>query len=142
MFRDRPLIDEYGVYEQLMSYWNDSMHDDVALIVAEGWEAASRPRPARTWKDKNGKTKYEDANLTFGTGAKAQRWVMDLVPPELIVARYFATEKLALDELVTKHEASSQLVAEFVEEHAVEGGLLWKPPTTRARSRPRSRRRD
>jgi type I restriction enzyme M protein len=124
-FRGRPLLDEYGVYEQLMSYWNDSMHDDVALIVAEGWEAASRPRPARTWKDKNGKTKYEDANLIFGTGAKAQRWVTDLIPPELIVARYFASEKFNLDALAASHEAATLAVAEFVEEHAVEEGLLW-----------------
>ncbi|MFB7891188.1 N-6 DNA methylase [Microbacterium sp. NPDC056044] len=125
VIRNRPLLDEYGVYEQLMSYWNDSMHDDVALIAAEGWEAASRPRPARTWKDKNGKTKYEDANLAFGTGTKAARWVMDLIPPELIVGRYFATEKQELDELVAAQEAASQAVAEFVEENAVEEGLLW-----------------
>ncbi|MFF8186017.1 N-6 DNA methylase [Microbacterium sp. NPDC016588] len=124
-FKSRPLLDEYGVYEQLMSYWNDSMHDDVALIVADGWDAASRPRPARTWKDKNGKTKYEDANLVFGTGAKAERWVMDLVPPELLVGRYFAAERLALDELVASHEAATQAVVDFAEEHAVEEGLLW-----------------
>ena len=43
-FRPRPLIDEYGVYEQLMSYWNASMHDDVALIVSEGWDDAAKPR--------------------------------------------------------------------------------------------------
>ena len=26
-FRSRPLMDEYAVYEQLMSFWNDIMHD-------------------------------------------------------------------------------------------------------------------
>ena len=52
IFRPRPLIDEYGVYEQLMSYWNESMHDDVAMIVTEGWVQAAKPRKAR-----NGRTR-------------------------------------------------------------------------------------
>lgn len=125
LFRPRPLLDEYGVYEQFMSYWNESMHDDVALIVGEGWDGAAKPRPARTWKDKNGKTKYEDAHLVFGTGANAKRWVMDLIPPGLIVARYFAAERAELDELIAAHEAAGLAIEEYVEEHAVEDGLLW-----------------
>lgn len=125
-FRSRPLIDEYGVYEQLMNYWNSAMHDDVALIVGEGWDEAAKPRPARTWKDKNNKTKYEDAHLVFGTGAKAKRWVMDLMPPVYVIARFFAKEKVELDELISRHETSLQAINEYTEEHAVEEGLLWE----------------
>jgi type I restriction enzyme M protein len=125
LFRSRPLLDEYGVYEQLMSYWNESMHDDVALVVAEGWDGAGNPRPARTWKDKNGKTKYEDAHLVFGTGAGAKRWVMDLIPPEVVIARYFSAEKAELEERVASLEAAIQVTAEYVEENAIEDGLLW-----------------
>lgn len=123
-FRRRPLIDEYGVYEQLMSYWGATMHDDVTMIVGEGWEAAARPRPARSWKDKKNKIKFEDAHLVFGTGAKAKRWVMDLIPPNYVIARYFAEEKARLDELVADQETASQAVEEYVEEHAIEDGLL------------------
>lgn len=109
-----------------MSYWNASMHDDVALIVGEGWDAAAKPRTARTWKDKNNKTKYEDAHLTFGTGVNAKRWVMDLIPPSLIIGRYFADEQAKLDQLAADLEAAAQAIAEFTEEHAVEEGLLWE----------------
>jgi len=125
-FRPRPLIDEYGVYEQLMSYWNASMHDDVALIVGEGWDLAAKPRAARTWKDKNNKTKYEDSHFVFGTGANARRWVMDLIPPEYVIARFFPEEKAKLDGLVVEHEAAAQAVEEYLEEHAVEDGALWE----------------
>ncbi|MGV9563911.1 type I restriction-modification system subunit M [Streptomyces sp. NPDC003480] len=124
-FRPRPLIDEYGVYEQLMSYWNASMHDDVALIVSEGWDDAVKPRLARTWKDKNNKTKYEDAHIVMGTRANAKRWVMDLLPPEYVIARFFPEEKAKLDELNSEQEAASQALEEYTEEHAIEGGLLW-----------------
>ncbi|GLW68909.1 type I restriction-modification system subunit M [Kitasatospora phosalacinea] len=125
-FRPRPLIDEYGVYEQLMSYWNASMHDDVALIVSSGWEDAAKPRLARTWKDKNNKTKYEDAHIITGTRADAKRWVMDLIPPEYVIARFFPNEKAELDALIAEQEIASQEIEEFTEEHAVEDGLLWE----------------
>ncbi len=124
-FRSRPLIDEYGVYEKLMSYWNDVMHDDLLLIVSEGWTQAVQPRAARTWKDKNNKPKYEDAHIVFGTGAKAQRWVMDLLRPEHVIARYFAAEQAELDRLTEARDAVILAVAEYIEENAVEGGLLF-----------------
>lgn len=125
-FRPRPLIDEYGVYEQLMSYWNAEMHDDVALIVGEGWDLAAKPRAARTWKDKNNKTKHEDSHLVFGTGANARRWVMDLIPPAHVISRFFPEEKAKLDGLVVEHAAAAQVVEEYLEEHAVEDGALWE----------------
>ncbi|EWC64562.1 Type I restriction-modification system, DNA-methyltransferase subunit M [Actinokineospora spheciospongiae] len=124
-FRPRPLIDEYGVYEQLMSYWNASMHDDVVLIVGEGWDPVAKPRAARTWKDKNNKTKYEDSHFVFGTGANAKRWVMDLIPPEYVIARFFPEEKVNLDDLVVEQEAAAQAIEEYIEEQVVEDGLLW-----------------
>lgn len=124
-FRPRPLIDEYGVYEQLMSYWNATMHDDVTLIVGEGWDPAAKPRPARSWKDKNNKAKYEDSHFVFGTGANAKRWVMDLIPPEYVIARFFPEDRVKLDELIVEHEAAVQAIEEYFDEHAVEGGLLW-----------------
>ncbi|MBA4506338.1 type I restriction-modification system subunit M [Corynebacterium sanguinis] len=126
-FRNRPLISEYSVYEQLMSYWNDTMHDDVTLIVGAGWVDAAQPREARiTGYDNKKKPNYESADLVFGTGVKAQRWVTDLIPPALIIDRYFADEKAELDRLTTEQERISQELQEYIEEHAVEEGLLWE----------------
>lgn len=124
-FRGRPLISEYSVYEQLMSYWNDTMHDDVTLIVGAGWVDAAQPREARiTGYDNKKKPKYESADLVFGTGVKAQRWVTDLIPPELVIDRYLTEEKAELDRLTTEQERISQELQEYIEEHAVEDGLL------------------
>lgn len=125
VFRPRPLIDEYGIYEQLMSYWNDFMHDDVALIATDGWVQAAKPRKARSWKGKNNKTKYEDSHLVFGSGANAERWVMDLVSPELIQERFFCDDLKVLDAFTAELEPIAQAIEEYVEEHAVEDGLLF-----------------
>jgi type I restriction enzyme M protein len=51
---------------------------------------------------------------------------MDLIPPELIVKRYFATDKVKLDELNAAVEFATQAVEEFIEEFSVEEGLLFE----------------
>lgn len=125
-FIKRPLIDEYGVYERLMQYWNSVLHDDVTMVVGEGWVEASRPREARiVGTTSAGKPKYEDAHIVFGTGAKAKRWVMDLIPPHLIIDRYFSAEKAAIEKIELDVETATQAIADFAEEHVAEGGLLF-----------------
>ena len=120
-FKPVPLLDEYDVYEQLMTYWHDTMHDDVYLIMADGWMAAAKPR--LTIIDKERKL-TEEPDLTIGSGKNAQKYKMDLVPPALIVARYFAEQQAKVDELVAVAEEATRAVEEYIEEHAVEDGLL------------------
>lgn len=121
IFHPRPLVDEYAVYEQLMSYWNQTMHDDVALIMSEGWDGAAKPR--KTIEDKDRKLS-ETSDLVIGAGRNALKYKMDLIPPALIVARYFADEQAKLNEINAKVEGAGQTIEEFVEENAGEDGLL------------------
>jgi type I restriction enzyme M protein len=120
-FKSVPLLDEYDVYEQLMSYWHETMHDDVFLVMNEGWLDAAKPR--KTLEDKDRKLS-EPPDLVVGSGRGATKYKMDLVPPALIVAHYFAQEQENLDKLVAAVEESSRAIEEYVEEHAVEDGLL------------------
>ncbi|WP_405489339.1 N-6 DNA methylase [Streptomyces sp. NBC_00096] len=120
-FRSVPLLDEYGVYEQLMTYWHEVMHDDVFMIMNDGWLDAAKPRLITANKDRK---LAETPDLVVGSGRGANKYKMDLIPPALIAARYFAKERAELDGLVAAAEDSSRLVEEYVEEHAVEGGLL------------------
>jgi type I restriction enzyme M protein len=120
-FKPVPLLDEYDVYEQLMTYWHTVMHDDVFLVMHEGWVSASRPRP--TIEDKDRKLS-ETPDLEIGTSRNKAKYKMDLIPPALVVARYFADDQARVDELKAEAEAATQAVDEFVEEHAVEEGLL------------------
>jgi type I restriction enzyme M protein len=120
-FRPVPLLDEYDAYEQLMSYWHDTMHDDVFLIMNEGWEAAAKPR--RAIEDKDRKLS-ETPDLVIGSGKSATKFKMDLLPPNLIVARYFADDKARVDELNTEAELATQAVEDYIEEHGGDEGLL------------------
>jgi type I restriction enzyme M protein len=120
-FRDRPLLDEYDIYEQLLSYWHETMHDDVFLIMNEGWLGAARPRA--TIEDKDRKVS-ETPDIVIGSGKKASKFKTDLIPPALIVAQYFPDEQAKLDDINVAAEEAGRAVDEYTEEHAVQDGLL------------------
>lgn len=120
-FKGVPLLDEYDVYEQLMTYWHDTMHDDVFLVMNDGWLDAAKPR--NTIEDKDRKLS-ETPDLVIGSGRNAQKYKMDLIPPALIVARYLAEDQANVDSLKAEAAAATRAVEEYVEEHAVEDGLL------------------
>ncbi len=116
-FTDLPLLSRYDVYQRLMDYWAMVMQDDVYLIAADGWMEAARPRGIIDDKEKAIK---ETPDLTV----KRKKYKMDLVPPALIVAHYFADEQGAIDNLHARQEAAARELEEFVEEHTGEEGLL------------------
>ena len=120
-FKDTALLDEYDVYEELMTYWHGVMHDDVFLIMNDGWLDAAKPR--KTIEDKDRKLS-ETPDLVIGSGRSATKYKMDLVPPGLIVSRYLAAEQANIDELSARAEEATRAVEEYTEEHAIEDGLL------------------
>ncbi len=116
-FADLPLLDRYDVYQRLMDYWAEVMQDDVYLIAADGWLEAAKPRGIV--EDKERKIK-ETPDLTIGR----KKYKMDLVPPALVVARYFAREQAAIEALQAQQDAAAREPEEFVEEHSGDEGLL------------------
>lgn len=116
-FADLPLLSKYDVYQRLMDYWAEVMQDDVYLIAANGWMEAAKPRGIIEDKEKKIK---ETPDLTINK----KKYKMDLVPPLLIVTRYYADDKAAIEVLEIKKEAATRELEEFIEEHSGEEGLL------------------
>ena len=110
-FRDLPLINSYDVYQRLMDYWDDVMQDDVHLVVSDGWVEAAKPRAAI--EDRHRQIK-ETPDLTI----QRRRYKMDLVPPRLVVSRWFAAEQAEVDALRAAHDAAGQTLEAFIEDHA------------------------
>ena len=116
-FDGAPLIDPYAVYQHLMDYWSEAMQDDVYAIVQDGWLQAAKPRELVAEK---GKKQKETPDLTIGR----KKYKTDLIPPDLIVARYFAAEQARIDQLQAEADAAAQALESFIEEHSGEEGPL------------------
>jgi type I restriction enzyme M protein len=119
-FEKAPLIDPYDVYQHIMDYWAGTMQDDLYLLVAEGWREAAKPRVLTDEK----KSK-EKADLVVGK----QKFRMELIPPALIVARYFGAEQAAVAEREAEAASLAQAVEELVEENSGDEGLLEEAKT-------------
>jgi type I restriction enzyme M protein len=98
------LIDPYDVYQHLMSYWTDTMQDDVYMVVTDGWKALADGKPNT-----------------------------DLIPTLLIVNRYFAAERDAIENLEAERDAVSRQMEELDEEHGGEDGLLFEAKTEKGK---------
>lgn len=118
-FADSQLIDPYDIYQHLMTYWTETMQDDVYMVASDGWKEACKLR--LVIEDENKKVK-EKPDLTIGK----LKYKADLIPPSLIVARYFAEDQKQIDTLTAEMEALTQQMEAMKEEHGSEEGLLYE----------------
>lgn len=111
------LISKYEVYQILMDYWSDIMQDDVYILVQDGWKSGSTLRHIPDDKDKKSK---ETPDFVINK----KKYKADLIPPSLIVSRYFASEQESLEKLHADKDSVSQDLESFIEEHIGEDGVL------------------
>jgi len=116
-FRGARLLDPYDVYQHLMDYWAETMQDDAYMIVSDGWKEAIKPRLIIEDKDKKNK---EKADFTIGK----QKYKAELVPPALMIARYFSSEQTAIVNLEAEVSSIAQELEELKVENSGEEGLL------------------
>jgi len=107
-YAGKPLIDPYDLYQHLMDYWAETLQDDCYLIAADGWQAETSRILVQ---DKRGKERDKG-------------WTCDLIPKALIVARYFAEEQAAIDQLAADLEGVTARRTELEEEHGGEEGVF------------------
>ena len=107
-YTNKPLVDKYDIYQHLMTYWFETMQDDCYIIAADGWIAET----SRILVE-NKQKKMVDKG-----------WTCDLVPKELVINRYFQSEKQTIDDLETEKETIASELTELEEEHNSEDGYF------------------
>ena len=125
-FNKVPLVNKYDVYQHLMTYWAEVMQDDVYIIVQDGWAAGRHIR--ELVKSAEGKF-TETPDITIGK----KKLKAELIPPALIVARFFAKELAALEALHARAEEIDRAIEEIDEEQGGEDGLLFEAKTEKGK---------
>ncbi|HKS13543.1 MAG TPA: type I restriction-modification system subunit M [Pseudomonas sp.] len=108
-FKSAPLLDAYDVYQHLQDYWYTIFQDDVYQLVIDGWQALITSGPT------NGEPNT------------------DLLPPELIVRRYYAADASAITELEAKRDSLSRELEELDEEQGGEDRPLAEGKTDKGK---------
>src|SRR5690606_23762557 len=97
------------VHQHLQDYWYATLQDDVYQLVIDGWRSLIASGPAEGQPN------------------------TDLLPPELIVRRYYAAEAAAIAELEAKRDAISRELEELDEEQGGEDGPLFDAKTDKGK---------
>jgi len=108
-FEAAPLLDAYDVYQHLQDYWYATLQDDVYQLVIDGWQPLIASGPSKG-----------EPNT-------------DLLPPELIVRRYYAADAASIAELEAKRDAISRELEELDEEQGGEDGPLAEGKTDKGK---------
>lgn len=108
-YSNRPLIIRYDVYQHLLDYWNETMKDDVYLIVEDGWVAKTK--------------RVVEKNIK--TGKETDKgWTCDLIPKSLVINKYFDKELNDLINMESELESIQAEITSYNEEHSGEDALL------------------
>jgi type I restriction enzyme M protein len=99
------LIDKYDVYQHLMTYWEETMQDDLYLISQNGWNVS-------LFKVKNKK------------GKETKEWDSELIPKDIVIRKYFAKQQEELDDLQSELENVEQQMQTMEEENQDEDDML------------------
>jgi len=99
------LVDKYDVYQELMTYWEETMQDDAYLVSMNGWNIA-------IYENKNKKDKV------IG-------WDSELIPKNIVIEKYFVKEKNQIEELNSKLDNITQQIQTIVEDNEGEEDIFF-----------------
>ncbi|MDX1727476.1 MAG: type I restriction-modification system subunit M, partial [Pseudoalteromonas tetraodonis] len=116
-YANSELLSKYDIYQILMDYWADTLQDDVYVIAQDDWQAGNTLRELIA---KKGEKLKETPDLIINK----KKYKAELIPPSLIVARYFAEQQAQVDALQAKQDEATQALESYLEEHGCEDGLL------------------
>jgi type I restriction enzyme M protein len=107
-FKGLSLIDCYEVYQGLMQIWEETLKDDIYMVIESGWESGSRlvPLPA--------KKKGEKRSVRVDFTINKVEYRSELIPPELMIEAFFADEARQVEvDLIAAAEKLNELAEEF-----------------------------
>ncbi|MDQ9817782.1 type I restriction-modification system subunit M [Acinetobacter bereziniae] len=116
-YADVQLLSKYDIYQIFMEYWDEVLQDDVSVITQDDWVGAKLIRNLTAEKDNKLK---EVPDLVIGK----IKYKAEVIPPHLIVAKYFASEQATLDSKQAELDIATQELESFIEEHTADEGLL------------------
>lgn len=114
-FEPISLIDKYDVYQVLLAYWNETMNDDVSLIISdpEGYGNARE-------------TDNIEEEITQGKNKgkmKVVGWEGRLIPKDLIINAFFHEKKKAIEDIENLVADTEIQLSDLIENADAESAL-------------------
>ena len=119
-FENNTLVNGYDLYQHAMTYWQETMQDDVYSISLDGWKAGNEWERTiiKGKKGKDGKA-GKDKEVSGLAGIEGR-----MISPDLLINFYFSDLMQEIYALKNEVENAQTLIAEIEEEQSGEEGLF------------------
>lgn len=114
-FEPMSLIDKYDVYQVLLAYWNETMNDDISLIISDP-DGYGNARVTDSIEEKitQGKKKGE---------MKEVGWEGRLIPKDIIINVFFREGKNAIEDIENLIADTESQLSDLIESADAESAL-------------------
>lgn len=125
-FSKLELLDKYDVYQVLLAYWNETMNDDVLLIIQDelGYNLAKITDDIKEEPKESKKAKKDSAKEKKPKEPKIIGWEGRLIPKQIVLDSFFALEQKEIEKAEEKLSQTESEFEEFIENNSDENGYF------------------
>ena len=125
-FSKLELLDKYDVYQVLLAYWNETMNDDVLLIIQDelGYNLAKITDDIKEEPKESKMVKKDSAKEKKPKEPKIIGWEGRLIPKQIVLDAFFALEQKEIEKAEEKLSQTESEFEEFVENNSDENGYF------------------
>lgn len=125
-FSKLELLDKYDVYQVLLAYWNETMNDDVLLIIQDelGYNLAKITDDIKEEPKESKKAKKDSAKEKKPKEPKIIGWEGRLIPKQIVLDAFFALEQKEIEKAEEKLSQIESEFEEFIENNSDENGYF------------------
>ena len=125
-FSKLELLDKYDVYQVLLAYWNETMNDDVLLIIQDelGYNLAKITDDIKEEPKESKKEKKDSAKEKKPKEPKIIGWEGRLIPKQIVLDAFFALEQKEIEKAEEKLSQTESEFEEFIENNSDENGYF------------------
>lgn len=125
-FSKLELLDKYDVYQVLLAYWNETMNDDVLLIIQDelGYNLAKITDDIKEEPKESKKAKKDFAKEKKPKEPKIIGWEGRLIPKQIVLDAFFALEQKEIEKAEEKLSQTESEFEEFIENNSDENGYF------------------
>lgn len=125
-FSKLELLDKYDVYQVLLAYWNETMNDDVLLIIQDelGYNLAKITDDIKEEPKESKKAKKDSAKEKKPKEPKIIGWEGRLIPKQIVLDAFFALEQKEIEKAEEKLSQTVSEFEEFIENNSDENGYF------------------
>lgn len=125
-FSKLELLDKYDVYQVLLAYWNETMNDDVLLIIQDelGYNLAKITDDIKEEPKESKKAKKDSAKEKKPKEPKIIGWEGRLIPKQIVLDAFFALDQKEIEKAEEKLSQTESEFEEFIENNSDENGYF------------------